>query len=190
MTILLDKRLELKSIPEKGRGFVATSFIPQYTRILEEKPYKVYKSFDKLVSNIEIDLKKYKLRDKFNNLYPNNLDNNKNYYLEKICKNAFNFNRKTYSNPCILFDGALFNHSCDPNVLFINCDDRMIFYTIKDVYKGDELMDHYIDVNLPVNERLLLLYDNYGFICKCNRCMNKCSKKILNYYNHHNKIIK
>lgn len=189
MVSYIDKRVNKIEIADGNVGYFSNSYIPKNTIILVEKPFKIYKSIDKMLDNIENDLKKYKLVNKFNMLYPRDLNNNyKDYYLEKICKNAFNFNRKTYSNPCILFNGAIFNHSCDPNVLFVNKGDSMIFYTIKDIEKGEELYDHYIDVNLPFMERKELLYKNYGFVCKCERCNIRCNKKILNYFSYHNKF--
>lgn len=185
----IDKRIEQFEV-SGNRGYRAKSNISQYTIILIERPYKIYKSLDKMISNIETDIKRYKLIDKFNELYPRELDKqDKKYYIEKICKNAFNFNRKTHSSPCILFSGAIFNHSCNPNILFINIKNNMIFYTVTDINKDDELYDHYIDVNQDHKKRTELLLDNYGFICKCVKCVNKIDDKKINYYKHHNKII-
>ena len=81
--------------------------------------------------------------------------------------NAFDFGKY---GPAILFNGALLNHSCDPNVIFKQENKYMIFKTIKDINKGEELCNNYIDITLPKKRRLSILKSQYGFTCTCNRC--------------------
>lgn len=72
----------------------------------------------------------------------------------------------------ILLNGSIFNHSCDPNVLFGNNGDETIFITIRDIKKGEELCNSYISIYLDREKRQKTLLNQYGFICKCTRCIN------------------
>ena len=86
----------------------------------------------------------------------------------KFHRNAFTYT----SPPCaILTQGTLLNHSCCNNVDF-HVDGRgtFVFETNRDVHAGEELCDRYIEVNLSVKKRLKMLYDQYGFVCRCARC--------------------
>lgn len=186
--LYIDKRIKINKSDSNNIYYYAVENIPKYSIILIERPYKIYKSINNIFQNIKNDLIKYNLCNQFNNLFPRNIGKNKNYYEQKIIKNAFNFDRKNYRNPCILFYGTLFNHSCNPNILFINHNDYMVFYTIYNITKGEQLFIHYIDVNLPLNTRQKLL-QQYGFICTCDKCINNDNSKI-NYNDHHNNIIK
>jgi hypothetical protein len=172
----IDKRLSITDIKGKNRGFVANSFIPKYTIVLIDKPYKIYDSVDHLNKNIKNDIKIYKIDDQFRELSPHDIHiDNRSYYSQKISNNAFGFDRKKKTNACLLFYGTIFNHSCNPNILFTNSPtkrDCMIFYTIRDIQKNTELVDHYIDVNLSFDKRKKLL-KSYGFTCDCEACKNK-----------------
>lgn len=186
----IDKRINVCDINEHNKGFVANMNIPKYTVILVEKPHKIYKTLDKMVSDMKEDIKKYKLEQQFQNLYPRNLEeDDKNYYYEKIIKNAFDFDRKKHTKPCLLFYGAIFNHSCYPNVLFTSFNEFMIFYTIRDIKKGEELTDHYIDVNKPRDIRKELL-EQYEFTCNCQKCLDGDNNYEKYNYDLHHKYIR
>lgn len=87
----------------------------------------------------------------------------------KYMSNAFEFKGK----PSFLFTGTLLNHSCLPNVIFGEKDGYMIFIAVKDIQKGDEICDNYIDITLPKKERKKHLLEQYGFECCCERCIEK-----------------
>ena len=59
--------------------------------------------------------------------------------IRKYIQNAFNMdNNKIEIKPCILFYGAIFNHSCNPNVSF-KFDSKsktMIFYSNQKINKN------------------------------------------------------
>jgi hypothetical protein len=90
-------------------------------------------------------------------------------YCAKYMCNAFEFN----DLPVILFNGTLLNHSCLPNVIFGRCGDYMIFETIRDIKKGEELCDSYIDITESRGKRKKHLKLQYGFDCQCIRCTSK-----------------
>lgn len=95
-----------------------------------------------------------------------------------IC-NAFMFNKK----PTILFQGSIFNHSCLPNVIFGEKENKIFFSTVRNIKKGEELCDNYIDIIRSKNKRQDILLKQYDFSCECERCKkdnrNKDEKAII-----------
>ena len=94
-------------------------------------------------------------------------------YCAKYICNAFQFDNK----PVILFNGTIFNHSCLPNVIFGQNGSQMYFMTCRNILKGEEICDNYIDIISNKKERQLQLKEQYGFVCQCERCNDKNSKK-------------
>ena len=181
----------------KGRCVIANDNIPPHTIILRELPFIVaedvydalyvlfsgdsdeetLEAFNKLApSKIDKNVHKYNdlvadmkslpeyIRDFFMNWKPDRL----RLMVAKFQRNAFNYT----SPPCaILNKGTLFNHSCDNNVDFhINSKGEFIFETNRNIKVGEELCDKYIDTNISVKKRLKTLYEQYGFICRCDKC--------------------
>ena len=74
--------------------------------------------------------------------------------------------------------GCSMNHSCSPNVSPVWCPDSdqpiaLHFVALKDIQQGDELNFSYIDATVAsVRERRKLLQD-YGFVCRCSRCVEE-----------------
>ena len=78
---------------------------------------------------------------------------------------------------------CLANHDCDPNVTW-EWGGRMVLWA-RDVRvvneapgpggisPGDEILNHYCDINLPVNERREWAKGSLGGWCMCNRCRNE-----------------
>lgn len=66
---------------------------------------------------------------------------------------------------------SLLNHSCAPNVLWANADDRSICIAIRPIRSGEQLFINYIgNVEQLKSERQQMLYDNWQFWCACERC--------------------
>lgn len=86
-----------------------------------------------------------------------------------IC-NGFDYNNTS----SFLFVGTLLNHSCLPNVIFGEKDNKMVFVAARDILKNEEICDNYIDLTLSTNERKNLLNTRYGFVCTCQRCTTNC----------------
>lgn len=76
---------------------------------------------------------------------------------------------------------CLANHDCDPNITW-EWDGR-IRYKAREVRvvgdrpggvkKGEELLSHYCDVNLPVAERREWAKNTLGGLCRCARCQRE-----------------
>ncbi|KAL1406461.1 hypothetical protein Q8F55_008160 [Vanrija albida] len=79
---------------------------------------------------------------------------------------------------------CLANHDCDPNITW-EWDGR-IRYKAREtrvvgglpggVSKGDELLSHYCDVNLPVKERREWAKNTLGGWCRCARCQREAGE--------------
>lgn len=156
-----------------------------------KKEYK--KKFMKyLPKTIDNNLNFYvkKIKEEFNNLklknyqmynyFVTNYDINEIvlFSLKYIC-NAFDFFEE---GPIILLNGSIFNHSCNPNIIFgksigkspeNNKSSKMNFITIRDINKGEELQNCYINIFESTKERKKKLLNQYGFNCECDKCDTK-----------------
>ena len=91
-------------------------------------------------------------------------------YYYKYLFNAFTM----YNKPIILAIGSKFNHSCNPNIIFYERDNKMVFETKRDIKKGEELFISYLR-NVPESEILKhsqYLLDHYNFNYLCNHNIN------------------
>lgn len=107
-------------------------------------------------------------------------------FLEKYKRNAFNLdNTESIIIPGILLNGAIFNHSCDPNVSFTYSNSKMYFFANRDIKKGEELCDSYVNISMNSEKRTMLLKQRYGFDCNCTSCITKSianrSNEIMRY---------
>lgn len=67
-------------------------------------------------------------------------------------------------------EGAILNHSCEPNAILIYDGKKQIIRTIKNVEECEELVHSYTDVCKPTSVRQQHLLRTYGFLCNCERC--------------------
>lgn len=107
-------------------------------------------------------IKKYLLNHDIDTLYT---------YYYKILFNAFDM----YSTPILLFNGAMMNHSCNPNVKFYEFNNAMYFETLYDIKKGDELTYSYLrNANIKSeDDKQVYLLNHYNFQCNCSLCKKK-----------------
>lgn len=127
-------------------------------------------------ANIQTELKKVIAND--NNIYEFfvnkfTLDEIMILCAKYMC-NAFQFQDK----PVILFTGTILNHSCLPNVIFGEKNNQMCFMAIRDIQKGEEICDSYIDITMSTKQRKKELKEQYGFDCQCERCIETDVGKI------------
>lgn len=185
-----------------GKHAIATKDIEKDTIVLEENPsiicedlydaiYKLYNSesefedlqdkfeemtphkLDKhIISCEELD-KEIKMLPEYMQQFFKNIEKTKlRLYAAKYYRNGFNYNIDYGGPTAILFQGNLFNHSCDPNINFEieKKTGKYIFIANKLIKKNEELVDNYININLPYIERQTRLLHQYGFKCKCIKC--------------------
>jgi hypothetical protein len=73
---------------------------------------------------------------------------------------------------CLFMTQSHLNHSCDPNVK-VDVVGRVsgIKVTAKrEIRPNEELVTCYVNPTLPLEDRQRLLRENWGFVCKCDRC--------------------
>lgn len=68
------------------------------------------------------------------------------------------------------------NHSCEPNAkVNYTCTKeeglKLQMNALRDIQRGEEILQSYIDQNMTTIERQEALAD-YGFKCTCNKCLN------------------
>ncbi|PSN48982.1 hypothetical protein C0J52_03858 [Blattella germanica] len=70
---------------------------------------------------------------------------------------------------------SLCNHSCNPNVARHSTGYKAVVRAIRNIKKGDEILDNYGSHFLsdPVDERQKVLNSQYFFTCSCEACSNK-----------------
>jgi len=68
--------------------------------------------------------------------------------------------------------GSRVSHSCNPNVLNRTNDGRLVYYALRDIKKGEELMMNYSLTNIFMgfHDRQELLKREKYFQCICDRC--------------------
>ncbi len=84
----------------------------------------------------------------------------------KYIRNAFNYG----DDVAILLKGAVFNHSCCPNVIYRVVEGCMHYIAARDIRVGEELCDHYGSLSEDKVTRQKRLLKFYGFWCDCERC--------------------
>ncbi|KAF5650524.1 MYND domain protein [Fusarium tjaetaba] len=84
---------------------------------------------------------------------------------------------------------CLANHDCDPNVTW-EWGGRMVLEARKErvvggrpggIKKGEEILNHYCDVNLPVQQRREWARGSLGGWCMCKRCRDEAAKGEANH---------
>lgn len=73
---------------------------------------------------------------------------------------------------------SLFNHSCSPNVYKFRKGQTYEFRALYDIPKGTELCHNYLYLaTFNDNQRQQQLINNYGFLCKCDACVDSNFKE-------------
>ncbi|KAG6440086.1 SET domain family protein [Babesia bovis T2Bo] len=74
---------------------------------------------------------------------------------------------------------SLLNHSCQPNIEFDYVDNNTArVQLLRPVSAGEQATISYVDATLPLEKRRRELWDNYLFICRCQRCLEEDGNEI------------
>lgn len=66
---------------------------------------------------------------------------------------------------------SYFNHSCIPNLVRFECENKTICTTIRPVKKGEQLFMFYLGYEMKDRQATAKYLDeNFGFKCKCEKC--------------------
>lgn len=71
---------------------------------------------------------------------------------------------------------CLFNHSCAANVFNHVVGNQVVFITIRPIKTGEQLFISYLgeETDNTIEFRRSFLMDNFGFLCKCDKCQPHC----------------
>jgi len=175
---------EIKPIPNKGLGIVATRTLSPGDLILQETPLLVS---SKQLGPTGIISEYFKLSIKDQKLY-NSLSIARIYENDKkfpeplgiSLTNAFELAGAGEGGKSGIFiKGARFNHSCLPNVNHF-WDEKlntMWFICTSRVEKGQELCLYYNDLRKPKSERQIFYKKIYDFDCTCRACSSDLTEE-------------
>lgn len=71
---------------------------------------------------------------------------------------------------------SFINHSCLPNSSRMDVGSAMFIHASKPIKRGEEITISYFDTLVPLPQRQAM-YKNWGFKCKCRRCILELSLK-------------
>ncbi|KAK6338245.1 hypothetical protein TWF730_002317 [Orbilia blumenaviensis] len=71
---------------------------------------------------------------------------------------------------CLAYQGAMFNHSCDPNAIMVFDGRQFSIRSLKELPKDTEITISYIDNLMARKERRAELKSRYFFDCFCSLC--------------------
>lgn len=65
---------------------------------------------------------------------------------------------------------SFFNHNCEPNVFNTSTGNHEVYITVAPIKKGQQLFISYLSDQRTTEERQSWLWNQWNFICKCNKC--------------------
>lgn len=76
-----------------------------------------------------------------------------------------------FSGPCVYEIASRFNHDCLPNMARgFSEESYIVFRALRDIKKGEELSNNYIQASGPTEVRRQALLKKYRFVCQCQSC--------------------
>ena len=176
---------EIVDVPGKGKGLVATRFIPSGSLILSESPIvvsEIITGIDEMSSHwtklcetvTKLDVKKKNLFLSLHNARPD-LQLLGLFGSNSITIPSF---KDTNSSDTSKPKAAIFptisriNHSCAPNVVWSWNKQRSKeeLRAIVDINTGSEIFASYVNILFPSNNRKKELSYKYNFNCQCSIC--------------------
>lgn len=137
--------LDIENLYPRNNNFIRNDMINSVHKII-----KSIKNKDKNLYNFLIEYPKEELE----------------YYFAKYIFNGFEGNEY---GPLTLPNIAKINHSCKPNVNFTfnKNDGNMYVKAIRNIKKGEEIFDSYLE-NKNISNHKIYLKEHYGFVCDCD----------------------
>ncbi|KAJ6096545.1 SET domain-containing protein [Penicillium sp. IBT 16267x] len=175
-----DSMYDLKDVPGKGKGLVATKKIPQGTRILCEEaviqiPHRQDQHDSKEMGKYihqQIDALTEQQRQAFlalHNIYP--FKDPVDQYIGIIRTNALPIEDGDIGAG-VLLEGSRINHSCDNNAQkdWNENIKRHTIHALRDINEGDEITVYYLAVHNSRQVRQEALRAKFKFSCSCRLC--------------------
>lgn len=97
--------------------------------------------------------------------------------LETFLCHIGKLNINKVSNNQVYFITSFINHNCEPNIRYeIDSKLKLSVFARKDIKPGEQLFVTYVNPLHGVKLRRRALRVNYGFICKCSRCIKELDR--------------
>lgn len=181
---------DLKDVPGKGSGLVATKKIPQGTRILCEEPViRIPHSYDQLGSETlqryvheQVNALTDQKREAFlalRNIYP--YKNPIEQSIGIVSTNALPIDDGD-TGAGIFLSASRINHACDNNAQK-NWNENIKRHTVhalRDINEGEEITVYYLAVHNSRGARQEALRAKFKFSCSCHLCSLPASQSQLN----------
>lgn len=164
---------EIKEVPSKGLGAVATRDIGEGELVVEERPSITFVDLPDWEGKIQEQFEMLPAKTQEALMELHDIDESKSL------TGVFNTNSiGCYSES---LDGSLcvvvsrFNHSCLPNCEQFWDDDmfRQKLFACRDISKGEELCFSYVEPFLSLAERQQIFRQRYAFHCRCPACTDR-----------------
>lgn len=89
-----------------------------------------------------------------------------------VCVDASNGFKRGEDEKLLFVLASYFNHSCAPNVVGIDVDNKRMWLTVRPIKKGQQLFISYLEGQEyeDTDARQRYISDVFGFICHCEKC--------------------
>ncbi|OBT60796.1 hypothetical protein VE03_09899 [Pseudogymnoascus sp. 23342-1-I1] len=165
----------IQDVPGKGKGLVATQYIPMGTRILSEKPIlrapEDQPDGQALRASLreQVDALTPDQRQTFLSMHNIYTDDSVSKYLSIFRTNALPFGRDEVG---IFLDACRINHACDNNAQKCWNENikRHTVHALRNIEKGEEITIYYLGVTNNREARQEALRRKFAFTCACRLC--------------------
>ncbi|TKX18743.1 SET domain-containing protein 12 [Elsinoe australis] len=165
----------IQEIPGKGRGVIATVFIPKGTRIISEPPLfrvrregsskDLQKTILKKVASLDNEQQQqfFDLHDAFYDASDS--------YLGRVRTNALPLGSNSLEGG-IFLESSRINHSCIQNAQHTWNEDlqRLTVHALRDISEGEEVTIFYLSDRPNHRARSEALFSSFRFTCSCSLC--------------------
>ncbi|RFU29079.1 hypothetical protein B7463_g7275, partial [Scytalidium lignicola] len=172
-----DPIYDVREVPGKGKGLVATRKITKGTRILSEEP--IVRVPEKTLGNQsllasirrQVDALSPDQRSAFLSLHNIYMDDAALKYLGIIRTNALPFGDDVMEAG-IFLDACRINHACDNNAQKSWNENikRHTVHALRDIEEGEEITIYYLGVLNSREARQEALQRKFAFTCSCRLC--------------------
>jgi hypothetical protein len=171
---------ELKDVPGKGKGLVATINVPQGTRILcEEAVIRIPHNLDQLGTKKQQRYVRQQVNElteqqrlaflSLHNIHP--YKNPAEQYIGIIRTNAFQI-EDGETGGAVFLEASRINHACDNNTQKSWNENikRHTVHALRDINEGEEITVYYLAVHNSRQARQEALRARFKFSCSCRIC--------------------
>ncbi|KAF2279762.1 SET domain-containing protein [Westerdykella ornata] len=178
---------ELRNIPGRGRGLIATRTLHRGDPIFASTPillldaaaYDLAPNETSFLTNLAIANLPTASRVQFWKLLGHSASSSSssssdpNPIESRITTNAFQVSINDVEHYALLPTTSMLNHDCRPNADYFFDSATLLTHHVhatRTIYPGEEITITYISNEKPRHKRRQMLKQNWGFECKCSAC--------------------